>query len=132
MTAPIPWEPAFSLGHPLIDAQHQALLARCQALAPHAAEAGAGPADTLPFDQALAEIRALAHEHFQAEATLLCGDDPAAQEDHRIECEEFEYLLDDIVTTQNFDPQELQRFLTVWWVGHITAVVSRWRPAPPG
>ena len=34
-------------------------------------------------------------------------------------CEEFEYLVAEIAMTKNFDKLELQRFLALWWVGHI-------------
>ena len=36
-----------------------------------------------------------------------------------MECEEFDYLVDEIVTTENFDRLELQRFLALWCLGHI-------------
>lgn len=114
----VSWEPDFDVGHDLIDAQHRDLLAQCDRLADHC-EAGEGEAGDRQFDQDFDRLKALAREHFETEASLLAGRGWPGLEDHRIECDEFEYLADEIVTTENFDRRELQRFLTLWWLGHI-------------
>jgi hypothetical protein len=40
-------------------------------------------------------------------------------DDYRSEREEFDYLAAEIITTENFDREELQTFLALWWAGHI-------------
>ena len=114
----VPWEPGFSVGHDAIDAQHQGLLSQCNLLADHCIGEGGDEADRR-FDQAFEQLRAMAREHFATEAALLGGRGYPDLEDHAIECEEFDYLVDEIVTTENFDRLELQRFLALWCLGHI-------------
>lgn len=113
-----PWQPDFHVGHAQIDAQHQGLLAQCNRLA----DLCASPMDeaTAPtFDQAFERLKALAREHFETEAAVLTAAGDPDVEDHRIECDEFEYLADEIATTAHFDRLELQRFVTLWCMGHI-------------
>lgn len=114
----VPWDADFDVGHELIDAQHRDLLTQCHRLAEHCV-AGEGEASARQFDQSFDRLKALAREHFATEASLLASRGWPGLEDHRIECDEFEYLADEIVTIENFDRLELQRFLTLWWVGHI-------------
>jgi hemerythrin-like metal-binding protein len=111
------WEPQYTVGHEAIDAQHQGLLAQCNQLADLCA-AGDGAPDEPPFDAAFTQLKALARQHFDTEAALL-ADDPERLEDHRSECDEFDYLVGEIVTADNFSRLELQRFLALWFVGHI-------------
>jgi len=122
----IPWEPDFSVGHWLIDAQHRGLLSQCTLLADLCPSEPGEDAERR-FDQALERLRALAREHFETEATLLSACGCPDLEDHRIECDEFEYLADEIATAENFDRLELQRFLALWCLGHITGSASRQR-----
>ena len=121
-----PWEPDFTLGHGLIDQQHQGLLTQCNLLADHCQDGDGEDADRR-FDQAFDRLKALAREHFETELSQLAGCGYPALEDHRIECEEFEYLADEIATTQNFDRLELQRFLTLWCIGHIRGSAQQQR-----
>lgn len=113
-----PWEPAFASGHDKVDAQHQALLAACHALA-DLCQPPVGDASASRFDEAFVQWQKLAREHFEAEAGLLEKLASPQLEDHRFECEEFEYLLSEIVSTEHFDRLELQRFLAQWCLGHI-------------
>ncbi len=108
------WEPHHSVGNAVLDAQHQALLARCNALA-DCIEA----ADAPRFDEALRELMTLAREHFAAEEALLVQCGYPEIEGYRSEREEFDYLAAEIVTTEHFDRSELQTFLALWWAGHI-------------
>jgi len=123
-----PWDPGCSVGHEVIDAQHRALLAQCDRLA----DACAGEADDPAFDALFAGLKALAREHFEAETAVLqaCGFE--ALEDHRFECEEFEYLAEEIATTDHFDRVELQRFVALWFAGHIAGTAGRLREALAG
>ncbi len=93
------------------------MLDQCNLLAEHCA--GGEEADR-QFDQAFERLRALAREHFEAEAALLAERGHPDVDDHAAECEEFDYLVDEIVTTDHFDRLELQRFLALWCLGHIS------------
>lgn len=122
-----PWDPGLAIGHALIDRQHQALLAQCEALAAHC-----GNADAAAFDADFEHLKTLAREHFAAEAALLAERGDTDTEDHALECEEFEYLADEIATTANFDRLELQRFAALWCLGHVRASAQRLRALPAG
>jgi hypothetical protein len=43
------------------------------------------------------------------------------------ERDEFDYLANEIITTENFEKIELQRFLALWWVGHIVGSGRKYR-----
>lgn len=116
----VAWEPDFAVGHPVIDGQHHALLMQCERLS----DAGAA------FDQALDRLKALARQHFEIEGQLLGGGFGLDLEDHRAEREEFEYLVGEIATHENFDATEIQRFLSRWWVGHIAGLARQLREMP--
>lgn len=115
------WEPYFPVGQALIDAQHQALLEQCNQLA-RLCQTGHEAQAEGPFDQAFQQLRTMASEHFADEAAWLAASGETDLEAHRFECEEFDYLVSEIVTTENFDRLELQRFLALWWLGHITGM----------
>ncbi len=126
MPTRVPWEPSFSVGHEAIDAQHRAMLDQCNRLAELCA--GGEDADR-QFDQAFEQLRAMAREHFETEAALLAERGHPDLDDHAAECEEFDYLVDEIVTTDHFDRLELQRFLALWCLGHISGSVQLGVPA---
>jgi hemerythrin len=117
------WEPHHSVGNAVLDAQHQALLARCNALA-DCLEA----ADAPRFDEVFRELMLLAREHFAAEEALLAQCGYPEIEDYRGECEEFDYLAAEIATPEHFDRSELQAFLALWWAGHILGAARSQRP----
>jgi hemerythrin-like metal-binding protein len=111
------WEPRDSVGHAALDAQHQAILACCNVMADCLQADGAQ--NHARFDRAFEELTALAREHFAAEEALLARHGYPGIEDYRDERDEFDYLLAEIVTPENFDRDELQTFLALWWSGHI-------------
>lgn len=125
----VSWEPGFSVGHEIIDAQHQALLRQCDVLADHCLGAG-GEAAERGFDQAFEQLKALARQHFETEAALLAAQGCPDLEDHRVDGEEFAYLADEIATTANFSRTELQRFMALWCVGHIVGAAGSQREHP--
>ena len=125
-----PWDPGFVVGHPLIDAQHGALLAQCDRLA-ELCGGGPGAADDAAFDAAFERLKSLAREHFDAEAALLAARGDADAEGHSLEGDEFEYLAGEIATTANFDRPELQRFLALWCLGHVRSSAQRYRDLHP-
>ena len=106
-----------------IDTQHQDLLAQCNLLADCCEEG-----NDARFAEAYERLMVMARAHFAAEAAALVQLPESVREEHRHECEEFEYLVSEIVTTENFDKLELQRFLALWWMGHIAGMAKR----PPG
>lgn len=120
------WDPGIEVGHEDIDAQHRGMLVLCERLAGHCLQ-GRGAAHEQRFDADFEALKALVREHLESEATLLSElGDPDA-EDHRVEHEEFDYLAGEIITTGNFERLELQRFVALWCLGHITASAARLR-----
>lgn len=109
----MPWDPAYSVGNGTLDAQHRQILAQCAALAGADRQPGAA------FDSRFSALMALAEEHFATEETLLSQNGYPAIDELQGERKEFSDLLNDIVTTEHFNPDELQRFLGLWWIGHI-------------
>lgn len=133
-----PWEADYAVGDALIDAQHEALLRLTHVLAERCpAEEGAAvegcatddpadPGDPL-FDQAFEQLKAQAREHFETEASRLAPLGDEALEDHRFECDEFEYLVEQIATTEHFSRVEIQRFVALWCIGHVRGAAEQHR-----
>jgi hemerythrin len=122
----VQWDPSFSVGHDALDDQHRHILAQCNLLADHCVSDD-GVGDDRIFAESFDALMAFAREHFAAEEALLAGCAYPDLEDYRYECEEYAYLAAEIVTTENFDKLELQRFLALWWVGHILGAARRQR-----
>jgi hemerythrin-like metal-binding protein len=121
------WDARLSVGNEAVDAQHQSLLAQCKALAD--CLDGNDPAAEREFRQLFKTLIAFSREHFAAEEALLTqsGYPESDLQAHRAECDEFNYLAGQIITTENFDRQELQDFLSLWWSGHILGSVKKQR-----
>ncbi len=130
MPTRVTWEAGLAAGHEIIDAQHQGLFDQCNRLA-DLCTGGVEEVSLQQFDRAFDRLKVLAREHCETEASLLAGSchAHADPEDALAECEEFEYLADEIATTANFDKLELQRFLALWCVGHVTASARQLREA---
>ncbi len=116
-----PWDPAYAVGHDALDDQHQQLLARCEALVDPDEPAQAG------FNARLQALLALAEEHFDAEAAVLGQCAYPDLDELRAERQEFADLVADLVAPEHFNPDELQRFLGLWWVGHIVGSAETMR-----
>ncbi|MDK9703007.1 MAG: hemerythrin domain-containing protein [Sulfuritalea sp.] len=121
----VQWNPGYDAGNEILDNQHRAILAQCNALADCAV--GTGPEDDRKFRELFDQLMVQAREHFSAEKEVLSRGACATLEEHHDERDEFEYLAADIITTENFDKLELQRFLALWWVGHIIDSGKRYR-----
>ncbi len=128
----VDWNPRHSVGEATLDTQHQEILARCNALGDCLAEPDTNPEADRRFDQAFEELMALARTHFTAEEALLAARGYAELDALRNEVEEFDYLADEIVTTANFDRQELQTFLCLWWAGHVAGTATAHRDCLTG
>jgi hemerythrin-like metal-binding protein len=119
------WEPGHSVGNEALDAQHRDLLAYCNALADCLAEAG--PDGDRKFRTTFEELMARARAHFAAEEALLARGGYPDLDTLRNERDEFDYLAAEIITTENFDKDELQSFLALWWTGHILGSAGKQR-----
>jgi hemerythrin-like metal-binding protein len=130
----VEWNPRHSVGEASLDAQHRELLARCNALGNFLAAGGpdSDPEADRRFDLAFKELMALARAHFAAEDALLSARGYAGLDGLRNEVEEFDYLAAQIVTTENFDRQELQTFLSLWWAGHVAGTAGEHRACLAG
>jgi len=126
----VKWDPRFDVGNETLDAQHKYFIDQCNALADCLDEAG--DAGDQRFDQLFAELMASAREHFATEETLLTERNYPDLDDHRSEQEEYEFLAAEIVTTNNFDRNELQAFLALWWAGHVMGAVRNYRACLEG
>lgn len=121
----VQWNPGYDAGNEILDNQHRAILAQCNALADFAV--GTGPEDDRKFRELFNELMAQAREHFSTEEDVLSRSACATLEECRYERDEFDFLAAEIATTDNFDKLELQRFLALWWVGHIMDSGKRYR-----
>ena len=121
----VQWIPGYCMGDTVLDQQHRDILAQCNALADCIADAG--PASDLKFHRVFNELMAQSEEHFSSEQTQLTRCAYPLLEEHQNEHDEFHYLANEIITTENFDNLELQRFLTLWWVGHIVGSGKKYR-----
>lgn len=117
MSKRVQWDSRHSVGNQTLDEQHKAILAQCNALADCLNQASAE--SDKKFDEILKDLMARAREHFAAEEALLTACGYEGIDDHQSEQEEFNYLAAEIITTENFDKDELQTFLALWWAGHV-------------
>lgn len=122
----VQWDPNFAVGHEVMDAQHRQILTQCNALADLCADGGNSSADP-EFKTLFEQLMTSAREHFAAEEAQLVAGAYSDLEAYRCEIEEYEYLAAEIATTENFDRIELQRFLSLWWIGHILGDAKRAR-----
>lgn len=124
----IQWDESCATGDTALDEQHRDLLARCNALADCLRGDGSeyGAAFQQQFDALVDFVRHL----FVAEQTRL-GDCPALGEqnlrEHNDEIDEFEFLVADVATEDNFDAVEVQRFLSLWSIGHVVGFAAKYR-----
>ena len=121
----VPWNPDYSTGHEILDSQHKGILAQCNALTDCIADTG--PESALRFNDTFATLMNQAREHFATEEALLTQWGYPLLEEQQNEHDEFDYLANEIITTENFEPIELQRFLALWWIGHIVGSAKKYR-----
>lgn len=120
------WIPHFSTGNATLDEQHQQLLAQCNALADCLDNPGVTGGNS--FSGILEGLFASVREHFSTEKELLAGNGYPMLDEHKQESEEFDYLASEIISTKNFDQEELQTYLALWCTGHIVGTSVRQRP----
>lgn len=120
------WIPHFSTGNAVLDEQHQQLLVQCNALADCLTDSG--EAGEYSFSGILEQLMSSVREHFLSEMELLSSKGYPMLDEHEHEGEEFDFLASEIISTENFDQDELQTFLALWCTGHIVGTSVRQRP----
>jgi len=121
----VQWDPRFSAGNETLDAQHMHFLDQCNALADCLDDTG-DEADRR-FHEIFTALMTETRTHFATEEALLVHCGYPEIEDHRSEQEEYEFLAAEIATTDNFDKDELQTFLALWWAGHVMGAAKNYR-----
>jgi hemerythrin-like metal-binding protein len=121
----VQWDARFSVGNEHLDEQHKHFLAQCNALA-DCLDASGDAADRR-FHEIFAALMTAARGHFATEEALLADCGYPELDDHRSEQEEYEFLAAEIATTDNFDKDELQTFLALWWAGHVMGAARNYR-----
>jgi hemerythrin-like metal-binding protein len=121
----VQWDPLYSLGNEVLDNQLKAVLAQCNAMGDCTANPGQHAEQWFRaiFNELLASVR----EHFSTEEALFPITAFAELDEHRAALDEFEDLVADVITTDNFEMPEIQRFLALWWVGHMIDSAKRYR-----
>jgi len=124
MTNHVQWDPLYSVGNEDVDNQNKAILAQCNALGDIAGKPGleAQQLYRAAFEELLTSVR----EIFATEETLLSSAAHLELDELRDARDEFETLTADIVTTDNFEMSEIQRFMTLWWIGHLIDSTKRY------
>ena len=125
MSNRVQWEPGHTVESEMLDEQHKSILAQCNVLADCLDNAGEEGDRT--FDKVLENFMPLAREHYAVEEAQLARSSYPMIEEHRNEQGEFEYLAAEIITNENFDRDELQTFLSLWWTGHIVGSAKKQR-----
>lgn len=125
MPSRVQWNPGYSVDNEILDGQHRNILAQCNILADCLTDADQDCDQK--FHNVFNELMSQARAHFSTEEALLTEWGYPLLEEHQNEHDEFEYLAADIMTTENFEKIELQRFLALWWVGHIVGSGKKYR-----
>jgi hemerythrin-like metal-binding protein len=123
----VQWDPNFTVGNADIDEQHRQLLEQCNVLADLCAGDGGNSGADPEFIAVYDRLMTLARVHFAAEEALLAAGGYPELENYQFELEEYEFLAAEIATVENFDRIELQRFLSLWWLGHILGAAKQQR-----
>jgi hemerythrin len=123
MSNHVAWDKSYATGDDGLDAQHRQLLVQCNALAGSLSGDGSeyGPEFQTRLDALIDGVRQL----FAAEQARLEG--YPTLDDYNDEIDEFEFLVADIATAENFDATEVQRFLSLWCVGHVAGFGTKYR-----
>jgi len=122
----VQWDPLYSAGNDSIDKQLKAILAQCNALVDCTDDPRQDGEQRFRanFNKLLSSVR----EHFSNEEALLAIATYPELDEHREALDEFEELVANVITTDNFEMAEIQRFLALWWVGHLMDSVKKYRP----
>jgi hemerythrin-like metal-binding protein len=108
------------VGNEVLDNQHKTILDQCNAHQGQDSE----PQFRAIFNELLMSVR----EHFSTEEALLSSAAYPELDGHWEALEEFEDLAANVITTDNFEIPEIQRFVALWWVGHLIDSAKKYRP----
>jgi hemerythrin-like metal-binding protein len=126
MTSHAQWDPLYSAGNDVLDKQHKAILAQCNALGDCTVNPGQDAEQH--FRTMFSELLTSVREHFSTEEALLSSNAYPELDGHWEALGEFEDLAADVITTENFEIPEIQRFVALWWVGHLIDSAKKYRP----
>ena len=123
------WEPSFSVGHELLDAQHRQLLSICHEVA-RSLEIRSPPAEER-FLQVLQRLKSYADGHFLHEERLLRQVQYPALQSQEADHEGFRDILVGIELDASYgfmDQRSLSATLFSWWRTHILVEDMKYRP----
>ena len=114
------WQPAFSVGHPELDAEHRQMLALCN----RASKCLADPAghDFDEFHQILGDVMTHALQHFQTEERVLRQLNYDRLDEHLADHTAYLSRIVDYLTAASYgstDMEGLQQCLAKWWMHHV-------------
>ena len=118
--SPVVWTPEYSVGHPLLDAQHQKLLQLCNLAAESIDDRS--PEGIEAFHCILNDLTAYVREHFQTEERILEQRAYPALDAHRAMHMAYEEKLGSFLinaTEGKIEKAALERYLSDWWREHI-------------
>lgn len=114
------WNPSFSVGNATLDEQHKVLLGVCYDLMECAKLQGSSGFSRV--HELLDVLARYTREHFSTEERILsaCGYAELEQQkaEHLAYEEELMRVMFDAMTNK-IDIQEIERFASGWWTGHI-------------
>jgi hemerythrin len=117
------WNPSFSVGHEMLDSQHQWLLGLCNDLTDCMASSKDHPLESdSRFHEILNQMLQYAKQHFATEEAILrqCG--YPSLDIHKIEHDEYLERVTYIMTQAaegRLDKTGALMFLAKWWTDHI-------------
>jgi hemerythrin len=114
------WQVAFSVGHPILDAQHQRLLEICHRASACLADTS-GQSDG-EFHLILNDLMEYARQHFWSEEQILRELNYGGLDAQLAEHEAYLTKLVDFMTAAMdgvIDKEGLQQYLVEWWLRHI-------------
>lgn len=122
------WKPSYSVGNPMMDAQHKKLLALCVRAAECLEEDSEETNER--FHAILLELETYAREHFHAEESLLRESGYPQLTEHMEEHARYLQQLRNLLTAAKgtaVDKVSLCLCLTDWWSCHILEVDMSYR-----
>jgi hemerythrin len=123
------WHPKYSIGHPLLDAQHQQLLSLCaqaQSCLCSTGTQGAGK-----FHELLNDLVRYSEIHFKTEEDLLASIGYPRLDEHIDEHHKYIESLADfmyVAVQDQFYKLGVEAFLTTWWLTHILKSDMQYAP----
>lgn len=121
------WNPTYSVGHELLDAQHRILLRLCDEVGQLDPASGSR---IMPIQEVFNQLRLYAQVHFTTEEELLAETDYPELDEQRIEHDKYWETLGkmlEAVAEGNADCNGVRDFLIGWWQRHILVSDMRYK-----